>query len=77
LAFEEIQQFLTDTISRHQMEEAYMLSWKKEFSDRLRIGRTVQRFFGGNVSTSLFIKSMHFLPAVSKYVIESTHGEPF
>ena len=77
LAFEEIQQFLTDTISRHQMEEAYMLSWKKEFSDRLRIGRTVQRFFGGNVSTSLFIKSMHFLPAVSKYVIESTHGEAF
>ncbi len=77
LAFEKIQQFLRDNISRNEMEEEYTFIWKKEFSKRLRIGRNVQRFFGGDLSTSLFIKSMHSLPALSKFVIQSTHGEQF
>ncbi|MEJ7685199.1 MAG: hypothetical protein WKG06_46605 [Segetibacter sp.] len=77
LAFEKIQLFLKNNISRNQMEEGYALIWKKEFSDRLWIGRNVQRFFGGNLSTSLFIKSMYFLPAISRFVIRSTHGEQF
>lgn len=77
LAFEKIQLFLRNNITRDQMEEAYRLTWKNQFSDRLRMGRIVQRFFGGNLSTSLFIKSMHYFPPLSKFVIQSTHGEQF
>ncbi|HKG69211.1 MAG TPA: NAD(P)/FAD-dependent oxidoreductase [Segetibacter sp.] len=77
LAFQQIQKFLSNDITRTQMEEAYLTSWKNKFSKRLWMGRNVQRFFGGNLSTSLFIKSMHYFTPVSKYVIQSTHGEPF
>lgn len=77
LAFVKIDQFLTNTVSRSQMEEAYLSDWKKEFSARLRVGRNVQRLFGGNRSSSFFLKSMHFLPALSKLVIQSTHGKSF
>jgi len=77
LAFAKMHQFLTNTISRNQMEEGYASAWNKEFSNRLLVGRNVQRFFGGNRSASIFIKSMHFFPALSKIVIQSTHGKPF
>ncbi len=77
LAFVKIDHFLTNAISRDQMEEAYSLAWKKEFSARLRVGRNVQRLFGGNRSASFFLKSMHFLPALSRLVIQSTHGKSF
>lgn len=77
LAFENVQQFLTNTISRNEMEKAYSDAWKKEFSDRLWVGRHVQRLFGGNFTTSVFIKSMHFVPALSKLIIQSTHGKLF
>ena len=77
LAFVKIDHFLTNAISRDQMEEAYSLAWKIEFSARLRVGRNVQRLFGGNRSASFFLKSMHFLPALSRLVIQSTHGKSF
>jgi len=77
LAFVKIDHFLTNTVSRNEMEEAYSLAWKKEFSARLRVGRNVQRLFGGNRSASFFLKSMHFLPALSRLVIQSTHGKSF
>lgn len=77
LAFVKIDQFLTNTVSRNQMEEGYASAWNKEFFNRLLVGRNVQRFFGGNRSASIFIKSMHFFPALAKIVIQSTHGKPF
>src|SRR5215210_5552045 len=66
LAFQQIKKFLSHEITRTQMEEAYLTSWKNKFSKRLWMGRNVQRFFGGNLSTSLFIKSMHYFTPVSK-----------
>lgn len=77
IAFSNMHQCLTNKISREIMEEQFTLAWKKEFSKRLLMGRVVQRFFGGNRSTSLFIKTMHALPWLSKQVIQSTHGKPF
>jgi hypothetical protein len=41
------------------------------------MGRVVQTFFGGNYSTSLFIKTMHSIPVLANAVIASTHGKPF
>lgn len=77
LAFETLSKFLTGDFSRQQMEEEYTLKWKNQFSKRLWVGRTVQRIFGGNTSTSLFFKAMHSLPFLSDMVIRSTHGKPF
>lgn len=77
LAFEKINDFLLITTSRSEMEKKYTESWKKEFSQRLMIGRNIQRFFGEKRSTSLFLKLIHSLPSLSQFVIKSTHGQSF
>ncbi len=77
LAMDSITPFLDENSSRQQMEKEYALNWKNQFSKRLWVGRTVQRFFGGNTSTSLFLKTMHSVPALTRLVIRSTHGAPF
>lgn len=77
LAFQQIQQFLPGNITRTQMEDFYTKTWLNSFSNRLWMGRNVQRLFGGNFSTSVFLKSMSLFPSIAKHIIESTHGKPF
>jgi len=59
------------------LEGAYALSWKNAFSDRLFMGRTVQRNFGKNWTTALFLKSMNLLPFVRNGIIKATSGPVF
>ena len=77
MGFENIHLFLSGTTNRTKMEAEYTLEWQKEFALRTRIGRTVQYFFGGSLSTSLFLKTMNAFPFISKMLIEQTHGKPF
>src|SRR5262249_40632485 len=77
LAFRNIQSFIDQKISREQMELQYAEQWRQQFSKRLFIGRTVQRLFGNNTSTALFLKTMHTMPWLAKKIIRATHGEPF
>ncbi len=77
LAFENIQDFLEQKISRQQMEQQYTNQWKQHFNKRLFMGRMVQRLFGNNTTTSLFLKIMHNMPWLANKLIRSTHGEPF
>ncbi|HRI20271.1 MAG TPA: NAD(P)/FAD-dependent oxidoreductase [Panacibacter sp.] len=77
LAFQNINDFLQQKISRPTMEKNYAKQWQQHFSKRLLMGRTVQRMFGNNTSTSLFLKTMHRMPWLAKKIIRSTHGEPF
>jgi flavin-dependent dehydrogenase len=77
IAFENIDNFLQGNIDRLQMEKAYIKQWQQQFSKRLLIGRTVQRFFGGHTATGLFFKAMHSIPSLAKLVIKSTHGDVF
>ncbi len=77
LAFENIDTFLRGSITRQTMEENYKKQWQKQFSKRLATGRLVQRLFGGNISTAMFLKLMHLFPAISNKLIGSTHGETY
>lgn len=77
IAFGNIQKYLEKKILRGEMEKKFTCEWQKAFSRRLWMGRAVQRFFGGDQATSLFIKTMHSVPFLSKRVIASTHGRPF
>jgi len=77
IAFENIADFLQGNISRSEMEENYTGQWRNQFSKRLFIGRNVQRLFGGNISTALFLKMMHSFPSMANMLIRSTHGEEF
>jgi flavin-dependent dehydrogenase len=77
LASESIERYLEKKISREMMENEYELNWKKAFSRRLWVGRKVQMLFGGDTSTSLFIKTVHSVPLLSRWLIQSTHGSSF
>jgi flavin-dependent dehydrogenase len=77
LAFIRVDLFLNGQINREQMELAYTDDWQQNFASRLHTGRLVQRFFGGSISTALFLRLMHAFPAISRQVIRKTHGQPF
>ncbi|MCW3106871.1 MAG: FAD-binding protein [Segetibacter sp.] len=77
LSFDCIKPYLAAKITREIMEKKYETGWRKAFSKRLWIGRNVQRFFGGNTSTSVFIKTMHAVPPLARLLIKSTHGTAF
>ncbi len=77
LLYKNIDLFLQRKISRSKMEENYVLQWQQQFKKRLFIGRTIQRIFGGNTSTALFLQTMNAIPALAKAIITSTHGKAF
>jgi len=77
LAFENIQAFLEQQIDRQQMEQRYEKQWQQHFNKRLFTGRLVQRLFGNNTTTSVFLKIMHKMPWLADKLIRSTHGKPF
>ena len=77
IAFEQIHLFLQNKIPRWQMEQEYTGAWKKQFSKRLRAGRTVQRFFGGVLLSDVLISLLKPFPSITDKLITRTHGQPF
>ncbi len=77
LAFENIHAFLQHKISRTKMEANYSRQWKEQFEARIQIGRVIQRFFGKNNITNLFIKSFRAFPFLARPLIKRTHGSSF
>jgi flavin-dependent dehydrogenase len=77
IAFEQIHLFLQKKIPRWQMEQDYTHTWKKEFSNRLRTGRMVQRFFGSVLLSDLLISVLKPFPSITDKLITQTHGQPF
>lgn len=77
IAFECMENFLQKRINRYQMESHYALAWKKNFSTRLRVGRLIQKIFGRETVTNLFISVIKSVPFAVRRIIRSTHGEPF
>jgi len=77
IAFEQIHLFLQNKIPRWQMEQDYAHAWKKQFSGRLRTGRTVQRFFGSILLSDVLISLLKPFPSFTDKLISQTHGQPF
>ena len=77
IAFDCIGSFLQKKISRQQMEDQYTKKWKHHFAKRVRIGRMIQRLFGKEVLTNLFIRALKPFPFITRHLIRSTHGKPF
>jgi flavin-dependent dehydrogenase len=77
IAFEKIDRFLKNLITREQMEDEYRTDWNKNFSKRLRIGRIIQGMFGKIFVTNAFISIIRHFPFITRWLIRSTHGKPF
>ena len=77
IAFENIDSFLKDEISREKMEIQYSHQWKKTFANRLRNGRMIQKIFGKERPTNLFIRTIKHFPFIISRMIRMTHGKEF
>ncbi|HEX6849100.1 MAG TPA: pyridine nucleotide-disulfide oxidoreductase, partial [Chitinophagaceae bacterium] len=77
IAAGEISKFLEGTISREVMEQNYSSKWKKHFSNRLKIGRTLQRLMLNEWLIGLTIRIGKQLPGFMRILIRQTHGSPF
>jgi menaquinone-9 beta-reductase len=77
IAFAKIKQYLNKEISRGEMEQGYTSEWKKIFSTRLMTGRNIQRFFGREWVTNIFISIVKRNKWLMTKIIKLTHGEPF
>ena len=69
--------YLCGRITRSEMEKTYSSAWKEAFSNRITLGRFVQRNFGRGATTALFIKTVNALPFVRRALIKGTSGEVF
>jgi len=69
--------FLQGRITRDEMEKQHSLQWQRQFAHRLKMGRSIQRLFGGEWLTNLFITTVKPFPAVIRFLINQTHGKPF
>lgn len=77
LAAAVIPDFLSGQITRGQMEAQYGRMWRKQFSRRLSVGQFLQANLGHSWITSLFLRSMRWLPFVKRALIRGTFGETF
>jgi flavin-dependent dehydrogenase len=77
IAFNAIDQFLQGRLSQVEMEKIYGRQWRKQFAGRLRTGRMIQKLFGKNRLTNLFISTVKPFPGLITYLVRQTHGKPF
>ena len=77
IASDLLHRFLQGDLTKSELEKAYTQQWKRHFSRRLRIGRLLQRFFGSNRLSNVFVLLFRVFPFLSGPVIRSTHGKPF
>jgi menaquinone-9 beta-reductase len=77
IAFEIIDQFLQERLSRIEMEKIYTQQWQQQFAQRLKIGRIIQQLFCHNRLTNIFISGIKPFPKLINYLIRRTHGKPF
>jgi flavin-dependent dehydrogenase len=70
-------QFLRGQLLRPALEAAYAQAWQRTFGTRLRVGRAVQRLFGGPVLSELVVGSLRHWPAAVRALMRQTHGAPF
>ncbi len=77
IAAKEIGSFLSNHISRAEMEANYIDERKKTFGRRLMWGRLLQKVFGRENATNLFVSMMKKSPWLTKKIISLTHGKPF
>jgi flavin-dependent dehydrogenase len=72
-----IQHFLNKEITRQEMENGYKEQWENHFKKRLKTGRIIQKLFGKELLTNLFVSLIKPFPFLINKLIKATHGEEF
>ena len=77
IAFQNIDYYFKNGQNRVVLESGFEKQWQKQFANRIFVGRTIQRLFGNDHITHLFLQIMQYFPRLSKKLIKATHGNPF
>jgi menaquinone-9 beta-reductase len=77
IASECVTMFMSGEINRTAMEKRYSDAWNTLFSRRLWIGRQVQRLFGSKAASNFAVGLARTSPAVTRRIVEATHGAEF
>ncbi len=67
--------FLRGRLTRPQLEVHYQRDWSGRFGRRLRVGRTVQQFFGNPFLSELAVQTLGAFRPGLRAVMRQTHGE--
>ncbi len=77
LAAEQVLRYATGQCDRQGMEDGYTRTWRRQFAQRLQVGRTVQRLFGHPLLSEVAVGTLRHLPAGVRLIMRQTHGKPF
>lgn len=69
--------YFDDRLNRAELENQYANIWHKNFSFRIKAGRTLQKLFGKDVLTNASIGLLKTFPKTTDRLIKLTHGKPF
>jgi menaquinone-9 beta-reductase len=69
--------FFDGKIDEKMLYEQYKLSWKQNFHTRIYAGKYLQHLFGKKNSTEIALKTLSYMPNITKKVIGLTHGDVF
>ncbi|MDQ2863748.1 MAG: NAD(P)/FAD-dependent oxidoreductase [Bacteroidota bacterium] len=72
-----IDSFLNKTTSRQGMEKQYERDWDIQFKKRLQAGRIIQKLFGKEKATNIFISILKLFPFAVNRMVKATHGKEF
>ena len=77
IAAEEIARFFNISGStRTSLEKTYEKRWKKEFDQRMRMGRTIQQILLRDSLSRSLISIFARFPSIMGRIIQKTHGKP-
>lgn len=62
---------------RQQLEKEYTHLWKKQFTQRLWVGRKVQGLFGNTFMTEMVVWGFNHVKPAANWLVHQTHGNPF
>ncbi len=76
IAYEELDPFLSNLITRDQALKNYSAQWKQTFHKRLKIGRILQGILLNRTYTKIGLWFLRRFPFLLSTIIKSTHGKP-
>jgi hypothetical protein len=63
--------------NRQFVEENYLKAWKDTFSQRLWVGRNVQKLFGNEIISEIALSSLKNIRPLLGAIMKATHGDIF
>lgn len=70
-------EFLNERISEKELSQKYTKNWRKVFENRLRFGRTMQKYFGHPFLSEVLVKTAKNIPSFARILVRQSHGKPF